>query len=246
MRAIIIAAGRPNSGRDWHLWVRPGDLVIAADGGAARALARGIVPDLVIGDLDSLPAGKRRTLEARGCRFLVHPRAKDETDLELALIHAAGQGAREIVILGALGGRLDHTLANLFLLALPQLAGRSVRLVDGPDTALLLHSGEEVHLQGRPGDLVSLLPLGADAAGITTGGLAWPLQGGGLRFAFSRGVSNEMTASDATIRLDQGLLLVVHRAHLPLAKSPSPAAAPEAEAASGSGTASTAPGKVGQ
>ncbi|HNS51794.1 MAG TPA: thiamine diphosphokinase [Anaerolineae bacterium] len=236
MRAVIIAAGRTNSDRDWHTWVRPGDQVIAADGGAARALARGIVPDLVVGDLDSLPAGKRRALEARGCRFLVHPRAKDETDLELALTYAAGQGAQEIIILGALGGRLDHALANLFLLAMPQLAGRSVRLVDGPDTALLLRSGEEIRLEGQPGDLVSLLPLGADALGITTGGLAWPLQGDGLRFAFSRGVSNEMTRHQATVRLDQGLLLVVHRAHLPAAQNP----------VSGSGTVDSAPGRVGQ
>ena len=211
MRTIIVAGGRPSASRAWHAWVRPGDQVIGADGGAARALAQGIVPDLVIGDLDSLPARHRRALEARGCRFLIHPRAKDETDLELALTYAAEQGAQEIVILGALGGRLDHTLANLLLLALPQLAGRSVRLVDGPDIALLLRGGEQATLEGRPGDLVSLLPLGGDAVGITATALAWPLQDGSLRFAFSRGVSNEMIGAEATIRLDQGLLLVVHR-----------------------------------
>jgi thiamine pyrophosphokinase len=211
MRTIIVAGGRPNASRAWHAWVRPGDQVIGADGGAARALAQGIVPDLVIGDLDSLPARHRRALEARGSRFLIHPRAKDETDLELALTHAAEQGAQEIVILGALGGRLDHTLANLLLLALPQLAGRSVRLVDGPDVALLLRTGEQATLEGQPGDLVSLLPLGGDALGITATGLAWPLQDGSLRFAFSRGVSNVMTGAEATIRLDTGLLLVVHR-----------------------------------
>lgn len=212
MRTIVVAAGRPTLGRDWQAWVRPGDQVIAADGGAVRALAQGIVPDLVIGDLDSLPARQQRALGARGCRFVVHPRAKDETDLELALAYAAEQGAQEIVILGALGGRLDHTLANLLLLALPQLAGRSVRLVDGPDMVLLLRGGERARLEGQAGDLVSLLPLGEDAGGITATGLAWPLECDRLRFAFSRGVSNEMTGTEATVRLDQGLLLVVHRA----------------------------------
>ena len=144
MRTIIVASGQPNKGDTWRKWVRAGDRIIGADGGAARALAWGLAPDLVIGDLDSLSARQRKALEARGCPFLVHPRAKDDTDLELALTYAAEQGAQEIVILGALGGRLDHTLANLLLLALPQLAGRSVRLVDGLEEALLLRSG------GRP------------------------------------------------------------------------------------------------
>jgi thiamine pyrophosphokinase len=212
MRVIIVAGGRPNQGDTWRRWVRPGDQIIGADGGAARALAWGLVPDWVIGDLDSLSARQQKALEARGCHFLVHPRAKDETDLELALTYAAEQGAQEIVILGALGGRLDHTLANLLLLALPQLAGRSVRLVDGPEEVLLLRSGEEAVLEGQPGDLVSLLPLDGDARGVTTSGLAWPLQAGTLRFSFSRGISNEMTGTEATIRLDHGLLLVIHRA----------------------------------
>jgi thiamine pyrophosphokinase len=211
MRTIIVASGRPNEGDTWRKWVRAGDRIIGADGGAARALAWGLVPDWVIGDLDSLSAGQRRALEARGCHFLVHPRAKDETDLELALTYAAEQGAQEIVILGALGGRLDHTLANLLLLALPQLAGRSVRLVDGREEALLLRSGEEAVLEGQPGDLVSFLPLGGDADGVTSSGLAWSLQADSLRFAFSRGISNEMTGTEATVRLDHGLLLVVHR-----------------------------------
>ena len=212
MRTIIVAGGRPNQGDTWRKWVRAGDQIIGADGGAARALAWGLVPDWVIGDLDSLSAGQQQALEARGCHFLVHPRAKDETDLELALGYAAEQGAEEIVILGALGGRLDHTLANLLLLALPRLAGRSVRLVDDAEEALLLRGGEGAHLDGQPGDLVSLLPLGGDARGVTTSGLAWPLQADSLRFAFTRGISNEMTGTQATIRLDHGLLLVIHRA----------------------------------
>jgi thiamine pyrophosphokinase len=215
MRTIIVAGGRTNCTDTWRKWLRPGDYVIGADGGAARALAWDLVPDLVIGDMDSLSARQRRALETRGCHFMVHPRAKDETDLELALTYAAEQGAEEIVILGALGGRLDHTLANLLLLALPQLAGRSVRLVDGLEQALLLRGGERLVLEGQPGDLVSLLPLGGDAHGVTTSGLAWLLDAGNLRFAFTRGVSNEMTHNRATIRLDDGLLLVVHRETLP-------------------------------
>ena len=210
MRAIIIAAGEAKKGSSWQHWVRAGDWIIGADGGAARALDWGLTPQVVIGDMDSLPDALRDELEARGSRFIEHPRAKDETDLELALTYAVEQGAKEIVVLGALGGRLDHTLANLLLLALPPLDGALVRIVDGAGEVLLVGSRKMITLQGRPGDLVSLLPIGGDASGVTTTGLAWALQNDRLRFGFSRGVSNEMTAHEARVEVEEGLLLVVH------------------------------------
>lgn len=209
MRAIIIAGGQ-TEGQGWQRWVRESDWIIGADGGAARALAWGLLPDLVIGDMDSLPERARSILVAEGCRFIEHPRAKDETDLELALLYAVQEGAQEIVVLGALGGRLDHTLANLLLLALPSLAGISVRIAEGNQQALLARSGETVELVGTPGDLVSLVPLGGDACGVTTRGLEWALEEDTLRFGSSRGVSNEMTSGRAGIQVGEGLLLVVH------------------------------------
>ena len=210
MRAIIIAAGNADSGTGWERWVRDGDWIIGADGGAARALEWGLSPQIVIGDMDSLPGVDRADLAALGSCFIEHPRAKDETDLELALIYAAQQGADEIVVLGALGGRIDHTLANMLLLTLPFLEGMRVRIVNGDEEVLLVRSGEMVTLQGSPGDLVSLLPIGGDALGVTTTGLAWSLQEEELRLGFSRGVSNQMTAREARVKVEQGFLLVVH------------------------------------
>ena len=209
MRTVIIAGGQ-TGGQGWRRWVREGDWIIGADGGAARALAWGLIPDLVIGDMDSLPDTARAVLLSEGCRFVEHPRAKDETDLELALVRAVREGAQEIVVLGALGGRLDHALANILLLTLPSLAGIPVRIAEGDQQALLARGGETVELEGAPGDLVSLLPLGGDARGVTTRGLAWALEEDTLRFGSSRGVSNEMTAGKAGIRVNEGLLLVVH------------------------------------
>lgn len=209
MRAIIIAGGQSAASNDLSTWLRPGDTVLGADGGAAQARAWGLVPELVIGDLDSLPAKERTALEVQGIEFLIHPRAKDETDLELALTYAAEQGFDDIVVLGALGGRLDHTVANVLLLALPILAGRRVRIVDGSQQASLARPGEALELLGQPGDRVSLLPLGGDAHGVTTGGLLWALERATLCFGYSRGVSNEMTGRHARVTLEQGLLLVV-------------------------------------
>jgi thiamine pyrophosphokinase len=210
VRATIIAAGQTDKEEDWRRWVREGDLIIGADGGAGRALAWGLIPHWVIGDMDSLREGDRTVLTAHGCQFVEHPRAKDETDLELALTFAAERGAHEIVILGALGGRLDHTLANVLLLALPAFDESSIRIVDGDQEALLIRNGQATAIAGKPGDLVSLLPLGGDVRGVTTSGLAWALEGDTLCFGFSRGVSNQMTAPAARVQIEAGYLLVIH------------------------------------
>jgi thiamine pyrophosphokinase len=210
VRATIIAGGEARHDTDIVSLVRDGDLIIGADGGAARALDWGLVPDLVVGDMDSLADDKASELDARGSEFMIHPRAKDETDLELALRVAVEKGAEDIIVLGALGGRLDHTLANVLLLALPGLAGITVRIVDGDQEARLVRGGEVATLTGKPGDLVSLLPLGGKVHGVTTSGLTWQLEGDTLHFGFSRGVSNEMGAAKATVSVEEGLLLVIH------------------------------------
>lgn len=210
VRTIIVAGGQIQSSMDVLGWVQDEDFVLGADGGAAQALAMGLWPHVVIGDMDSLPDKAREKLKDRGCHFVIHPRAKDETDMELALTYAIGQGTDEIVILGALGGRLDHTLANVFLLSLPKLDGTSVRIVDGTQDARLLRSGEAACIEGQPGDLISLLPLGGRARGVSTEGLAWALEDATLDLGFTRGVSNVMASPVARIKIDKGLLLIVH------------------------------------
>jgi thiamine pyrophosphokinase len=149
-----------------------------------------------------------RRLEATGCQLIAHPAHKDETDLELALRYAVDQGATEVLVFGALGGRLDQTLANVLLLALPELRGVRVKIV-GPELEVLLVRDQET-IEGRPGDTVTLLPIGGDVTGITTEGLEYPLRDGTLYFGPARGVSNALTAPTAHLRVKTGLLLVVH------------------------------------
>jgi thiamine pyrophosphokinase len=193
-------------------WVRPGDCIVAADGGTRHALAAGLTPAHVIGDMDSLPPEQRARLEATGTTLHAYPPAKDETDLELALMWAAAQpDATEIVVLGALGGRPDQALANLQLLALPALTERNVIIADGPWTIRCLHGGETATFHGQPGDTLSLLPLGGDAAGVTTHGLRYPLRDETLFFGLARGVSNEFDGETATVSLQTGLLWCLHQ-----------------------------------
>lgn len=208
MRAIVIANGHVGNLEASRVQTWPHDLVICADGGVQHALAWGLIPDVVIGDLDSLDGDLQAWLEGEGCQVLVHPTHKDETDLELALRYAINHGADEILILGALGGRIDQTLANVLLLALPELEGVKTRIVAG-DQEMFLIQGQAL-IEGQVGDTVSLLPVAGDVTGITTEGLEYPLQRGTLKFGPALGVSNVLTAPAAQVRVESGLLLCVH------------------------------------
>lgn len=182
--------------------------IIAADGGAAHALAAGLWPDTVIGDMDSLSSADRSRLDAHGAEVILHPEAKDETDLELALLHAAATYDEPIRVLAGLGGRLDQWLANILLLLHPALRGRDVRFLAPYQQLWLAGSSTEVH--GTPGDTVSLIPLGGDVHVLETTGLAWSLRDEVLRVGPARGISNEMTGPRATVTVASGDLLCVH------------------------------------
>ena len=208
MRAIIIANGHVGNSEASQAQTWPHDLVVCADGGAQHALALGLAPDVVIGDLDSLDGDVRARLEGEGCQVLAHPTRKDETDLELALRYAVDHEVGEILILGALGGRIDQTLANVLLLALPELAGIKTRIVAGDQEVFLIRG--QALIEGQVGDTVSLLPIAGDATGITTDGLEYPLQSGTLKLGPALGVSNVLTVPVARVQVEHGLLLCVH------------------------------------
>ncbi len=183
--------------------------ILAADGGALNALKFGLAPQTIIGDLDSLSADQLEKFGAAGAEILRFPTEKDETDLELALQWCVDKGASAIVILGALGGRFDQTLANVHLLALPGLQDMQIELVDGEQNIRLLRPGTH-NIEGRAGDTVSLIPLGGKAGGITSRGLQYPLRDESLEFGPARGISNVMRCDSASLELRSGLLLVIH------------------------------------
>lgn len=208
MHAVIVANAPDLDAAPYADLLRAADLLIAADGGALPLLRLDLPPQLVIGDLDSLDAESAARLEQRGVELRRFPRAKDETDLELALLYAAECAAHSIDILGALGGRWDHTFANVALLALPELRGRRVRLLaDRQD--LFLVQGSAL-IEGRRGDTVSLLPLTPEARGVTTRGLLYPLDQATLRYERARGISNVLLDPPGWVSVDEGLLLLVH------------------------------------
>lgn len=186
------------------------DVVIAADGGITLAARLGLVPNLVIGDLDSSDPSLVRQMEGQGVQFdrFTHE-TKVETDTELAVLAALDWRPDTIVVLGAVGGRLDHSVANLLLLTHPQLAEQDVRIMDGRQAALLAKPGRWNALPASSGDTVSLLPVGGDASGVSTADLLYPLDAETLLAGRGRGVSNEVTGDNPGVYYESGLLMVI-------------------------------------
>jgi thiamine pyrophosphokinase len=224
--AILVGDGdvpaRATLDAAWPGWAADVDLVIAADGGARKADRAGLVPQLVVGDGDSLGESGLAEIRASGIPLERAAAAKDESDLELAVLAAVARGAGRLTILGAMGGpRFDHALANAWLLAHPALDGRMAVLLDARTRVRLLSSRAEESaatvavgrteaiLAGGPSDLVSLFPFGADAVGVTTLGLAYPLCDESLHAGPARGLSNVRTAAEARVSLRSGRLLIV-------------------------------------
>ena len=211
MRIVVVASGVLAPGDE--RWLDGADLVFAADGGANALDRLGRRPDRLVGDLDSADPALVERLEDAGTRIDRHPVDKEASDTELALRAALAEGAGDVDLLGVTGGdRLDHELANLLLLADPAYSGIELRAVVGETTIRAVRGGQEIALRGAPGDLVTLLPIGGDAHGVTTAGLRWPLDGAALPMGGSRGLSNVVVESGASVRLGDGLLLVVETA----------------------------------
>ncbi len=193
--------------------ISAGAILICADSGGEAALAWGLKPDFLVGDMDSISPATRAALEAMpGVELRVVPVEKDETDLELALYTALEIGASDITIVGGLGGRLDHTLGNLYLLAAPRLteSAARVRVLGEQEEVFLLRGGEKIELQGEPAELLSLIPISSAATGVRTEGLYYPLKSETLWLGPTRGISNVFIGSTATVAFDEGLLLVIH------------------------------------
>lgn len=205
MRAVIVANGDLQiNPRLQGVW-QEAELRIAADGGARNArLYLGHAPQIVIGDMDSLDEETQVWLETNHIERIQHPRAKDETDLELAILLAQERGATEILILGATGGRVDHWFANVMQLT----RSHKVKITDAA-AEMWVGTGNE-RIKGRAGDVISLIPLDLAVTGITTSDLEYPLRGETLERGSTRGISNVMLGETATVRWDSGTLLLVH------------------------------------
>jgi thiamine pyrophosphokinase len=181
--------------------------VICADGGASHLRAAGITPTLIVGDMDSLDEASEKRYREMGSRIIRHPRRKDETDTELALADAFELAPAEVWIWGAMGNRIDHTLANISLLVQGVDRGIEVKLIDSWCEVFLV--ARRTVLRGEEGQTVSLFPFGGDVAGVTLAGFEYPLTNAVMSLGRPHGISNRLTAKEGVIEVDTGYLLVV-------------------------------------
>jgi thiamine pyrophosphokinase len=209
--ALVVAGGDPVPralGRE----LPPAGLVVAADSGLAHARALGLHVDVVIGDFDSVDPVVLDAARREGARIEEHPAEKDATDLELAIDAAAARGARSITVIGVGGGRTDHLLANVALLAAPRFASLTIDAWVGRDHVSVVR--DTVRVTGRIGVLVTLLAVHGPARGVTTDGLRYPLHDEDLLPGSTRGVSNELIGTEGRVTVREGTLLVIRPAVL--------------------------------
>lgn len=200
-KALILANGQPPSKRLLLRLLKQSAVFVCADGGANTAARLGLKPDLIIGDLDSIASATLRKFRNIRARRIAD---QNSTDLEKALSWVTGKGHKDIVVAGATGRRLDHSLGNLSALVKFSRKAR-IRFVD--DASELCFIGSECEFEAPTGTLVSLIPLSL-CEGIVTHGLKWELKNESLRLGFRESTSNMVKLSPVSIRVRRGDLLL--------------------------------------
>jgi thiamine pyrophosphokinase len=207
-KAVLFANGVVKSYRFIDGFLDENTFLVAVDGGLRHLFALNLHPNLLIGDLDSVSPEQIDSLASQAVEIRRFPIEKNETDLELALLEVTRRGYKKIILVGALGGRIDQTLANLFLLQLSELAASKVVVIDESQELFIIR--DRAQIEGKPGDTLSLLPLNGGAEGVTTTGMRYPLVNEALFPDHSRGISNVMLESTAMVTITRGILLCVH------------------------------------
>lgn len=204
-RAFIYAAGY-YSADDVKLYKRiktkEDDLIICADGGYDALFYTGIVPDVIIGDFDSVKVSVPKDIPT-----IKHPADKDKTDLEICVEYALENGCDTVFILGALGGRIDHTVGSLCVLKYAMERGAEAMILNGKSRVYLVD--REIEIAREKFDYVSLIPCTEKVTGVYTLGLKYELNGRELVKSSSLGISNEFYNNTAKIRIESGLLYVI-------------------------------------
>ena len=209
MRAAIFLNGSPDSpGLIRHVAGRAA-LVVAADGGARYALEAGIVPDLVVGDMDSLGEDLAREAERRGASLERHPVRKDKMDGHLAVLAARERGATVADLLCAAGGRLGAIFAMTQILLAAERIGLVTTVVADQGRVFVIEAGSRT-VRGELQDMISIFPLAGPATGVTLEGMEYPLENAGLEPGDTLGFHNELIGNEARVSVREGALLVVH------------------------------------
>lgn len=211
-RCVIIPAWAPDGIRD-IVELMQDDFIACADGGYDLCRRENILPHVLVGDFDSLGEVPREF--PPGCRIVRVPREKNETDTFLCLRQGIEAGCRSFVMAGGIGGRLDHTLAHLQILAYASQQGMEMWIMDRDNRVTMMEPGE-VRVPRAEGFKLSVLAYSERCLGVTLKNVKYPLDEAELTQNFPLGISNEFAGGEALVRLREGrLLLLLSRDRLP-------------------------------
>ncbi|MEA2059817.1 MAG: thiamine diphosphokinase [Thermodesulfobacteriota bacterium] len=206
MRYIIIGSGSIENDDLLTQVLARADRIVCADGGTGYLAEKEIIPDMVIGDFDSIKDNALAFIQKNRIPVLKYPVKKDASDTELAVLWAMENRASEIIMMGTTGTRLDHTLANLFLMKKIALRGIRCRTID--DHNEIFPVLDTLTLKGKPGELLSIIPAGEKVEGVTLTGVEYPLENAEISMGSSLGISNCFIRETAVIKIKKGFLLV--------------------------------------
>ncbi len=206
MNCIIVASGNLLFSPEIKNLLKKTDLLIAADGGASHLKQMDIHPHVIIGDMDSIHPATRQFFEKNLTPIITHPSRKNSTDTDLCIDFAIKKGATAITLVGVTGTRLDHTLANIFLLKKLADLGIKSKILDAHNEVYLVT--DHLELNGEKGALLSVIPISDTVTGLTFTGLEYPLEDACIPMGSSLGISNYFSQTSATISIATGVLLV--------------------------------------
>ena len=201
-RGIIFAGGEFSLPAEFESILKSSILTVCADSGYDNAVKAGVIPDVIIGDMDSV----KRSLP-EGIKQIKLKCEKDDTDTQACIDYLADAGCDEMVLVGALGGRIDHALANIMLVI--YAAKKGARLIIKSENTEIVPVDSFAEISGEKGDWLSIIPVMGDAEGVTLSGLKYPLDNATLEAGKTVGISNEFVCEKATIRVKKGLVTAI-------------------------------------
>jgi thiamine pyrophosphokinase len=208
-KTVIFANGITSHPEKNKQYISSGDKIICADGGTLHALQMGLIPDILVGDFDSLPAHVLQEMKNKNIVIEQFPEKKDKTDLELALQTSERFDTDEVLILTALGGRMDQYLNNILLLTRSDWKQKRIRIADGGQQGWILKGPDELALTGQMGDILSVIPITGQIDGLYLSGLEWSLTNEKVKRGSTLTLSNRFIENKATIKIKAGICLIV-------------------------------------
>jgi len=209
-RAVIFVNGNLSNIDQAKNIIKKDDRLIAADGAVGHIIKLGLIPSVIIGDMDSISPNLLEQSHLSPTILIKYPTKKDKTDFELAVDYCLESKFEEIIIFGVFGDRIDHFIGNILLMAKVQNEKRSIKIKIIEDKKEIYILTEKIEISGQVGDELSIIPISSKLEGIITSGLEYKLDNETLSLGSTRGISNVFNSSLITIKVRKGVALVIH------------------------------------